>query len=208
MNARGGWRWPVLAAYNRGVCTERRSRAIQGGTNRLLVEGTPYRLDGTTTLTRTFTFSGKTYTVSTPITSHAEINEAFFGYQYDVLSRSGGHVGIQVGAAYFNASGTVSNPTTGSASDSITIGLPLLGAEGRVFLVPNRVNINGQVKGMSFGSYGKYVETEFNLGVSPLKYLTIQASYRFVDIDIHESTGSRVVNPRFSGPVFSIQLRG
>src|SRR5262245_11250211 len=62
--------------------------------NRLLFETIPYRLDGSQSLTRNFTFGGVTYSFSDRITSEARINYLFGGYQYDVLSGDNGHVGI------------------------------------------------------------------------------------------------------------------
>jgi len=95
------------------------------------------------------------------------------------------------------------------ATKSETVGLPLAGAEGRVFVIPGRklLEIDGGVRGMAFGGYGHYVEETVNGGLA-FGPLTIQAGYRAVSANLHTTTnGGNGVDVRLHGPIFSLQAR-
>lgn len=177
--------------------------------NKLIVEGTPYRLDGTQTLTRTVTYQGQTYSGTDKILSKASLDSIYGGYQFDFLSNPAGHFGFNVGGAYLNATGTLtSTSTNASASKSVTVGLPLAGVEFRAFPIHKKTlfEVNGEVKGMAFGSYGHFVQATGNvgIGVGPVLF---EAGYRIADYNLHTTNNSTLVAPRFTGPIFSIVLR-
>lgn len=178
--------------------------------HRLVVEGMPVRLQGTNNLTRTVVYQGQTFTVGQTLKSSADLNYLFAGYQFDVLSRSTGHLGFSVGGAYLNATGTIRGVQSGLvATKSETLGLPLAGAEFRVFLIPHRklLELDGGVRGMAFGGYGHYVEGGASAGVD-VGPVTFQAGYRAVSPDLHStSNGGNGVDVRLRGPIFSVQWR-
>jgi hypothetical protein len=181
-----------------------------GRKHRIVIEGTPVRLDGTNVVTRTVIYRGQVFTVGETLVSSADVNYFFGGYQYDVISRPAGHLGFSVGAAYLNATGTIHGIESGLvATKSETLGLPLAGAEGRAFVIPGRklLEIDGGIRGMAFGEYGHYVEATVNagLGFGPL---TFQAGYRAEGVDLHStSNGGNGVDVLLRGPVFSLQAR-
>ena len=112
-----------------------------GRKHRIVVEGTPVRLSGYNTVDRDIVYRGQTFSVNETVRSSADLNYLFAGYQYDFLSGRIGHLGVSVGGAYVDATGTISTVATtaaGSASKSETIGLPLAGAEGRLFPIRGR----------------------------------------------------------------------
>ncbi len=182
-----------------------------GRRHRINIEGAPYEFTGRNILARTITYNGRTYFVQETVDSEASLNYFFASYQYDVISRARGHLGLEVGGAYLGATGTISGVTSGiSATDNQSIGLPLAGAEFRAFLLPRSrlLNVNGEAKGMSFGGYGDYFQGVVNVGVGTRRF-TVQAGYQYVNADIHEN---RAVNPSgiaptFRGPIFSVQFR-
>jgi hypothetical protein len=176
---------------------------------KIVVQGTPVRLDGSMNLSRSITYRGQTYSVSDRITSKADLNYFYAGYQYDLISRPGGHFGLEAGGAWLNATGTIVSQTTGiTASKSETVGLPLAGAEFRVFPVHRRfdVEINGEVKGMAFGRYGHYVQASANAGIG-FGPVLVEGGYRIVDMDIHTNDQISGVAPQFTGPVLSLVFR-
>ncbi|PYV10652.1 MAG: hypothetical protein DMG23_06910 [Acidobacteria bacterium] len=178
--------------------------------HRLVFEGVPFRFSGRNNLNRTFTFAGQTYMVQDQITFKAQINYLFGGYQYDVVSLRHGHFGIVTGVAYFDARGTITSSASGtSSSDRVQVPLPLLGAEFRAFPMraSNRININGELKGMSFGRYGSYFQSALNAGLSFGRHVTFQAGFALQDLDVRDDTRTKTFNTRFAGPVFSIQFR-
>lgn len=181
-----------------------------GRKHRIVIEGTPVSLHGTNVITQTVIYQGQVFSAGQTLQSSADVNYFFVGYQYDVISAPAGHFGFSVGGAYLNATGTIRGVESGLvATKSETVGLPLAGAEGRVFVIPGRklLEIDGGVRGMAFGGDGHYVEGTVNggLGFGPL---TSQAGYRAVSADLHStSTGGNGVDVRLRGPIFSLQAR-
>ncbi|MBI1899176.1 MAG: hypothetical protein HYZ57_20965 [Acidobacteria bacterium] len=182
------------------------------GRHRILIEGAPYRFSGRNRLRRDILFQGRVYSVEEEVVSEAEVDYLFAGYQYDLLRRPQGHLGLQVGAAYLDASGKLRSVDAGvEASRAQKIGLPLAGMEFRVFVLPRSrlLSATGEVKGMTLGDYGRYVHAVFQGGVA-VGRVTLQAGYGVLDADIHEKGNASAragIAPRFHGPVFSVQLR-
>jgi hypothetical protein len=173
------------------------------------VEGTPFRLTGDQNLTRSITYAGRTYALTEHITSTADLNYFYGGYQFDILSRPAGHFGLNLGGAWLSADGTIRGQNSGiTASKSESIGLPLAGFDWRVFPVRRRVlvEINGEAKGMTLGSYGHYVQASVAAGIGAGPVL-IEGGYRIVNFDIHSSNNSSAVSPQFTGPVLSLVIR-
>ncbi len=176
--------------------------------HRIVIEGTPFRLSGTNTLTRTVTYRGQTFTVNQTLDSKADLNYAFVGYQYDLVSRPAGHLGFSVGGAYLDAAGTIlAVQTSITATKSITLGLPLAGAEFRIFPIPGHqwIDVDGGIRGMGLGSYGHYLEAGANLGVWLGRHFAVQAGYRGVNANLHEaSSGGNGIDVRLKGPIFAV----
>jgi hypothetical protein len=181
-----------------------------GRKHRIVVEGVPYRLRGIQDLTRDFTYKGGLFPASERVSSQVDLTYIFAGYQYDFVSRASGHFGGQIGGAYLHGEAFLQGLYTGqTASQSRSIGLPLLGLEfERYLLPPKRIDISGDFKGMSAGSYGHYVGGSLNVGVRLLRGLTAEAGYSIVNLDSHTQssnpTGAAVT---FTGPIFSLRFR-
>ena len=178
-----------------------------GRKHRIVVEGTPFRLNGLKTVSRTINYRGQTFTVSQTVQSSATLDYFFGGYQYDVLSGPKGHLGFSVGGSYLNATGNLSAVQTSvSASKSQTIGLPLAGVDFRVFPIPHHkiFDVEGGVRGMAFGDYGYYVEATGSGGVN-LGPFAVLAGYRAVNTSIYvtNSSGPSGITARLKGPIFS-----
>jgi hypothetical protein len=178
--------------------------------HRIVLEGTPFSIQGHNTVTRTIMYRGTAFNVSQTLNSSANLTYFFGGYQYDVLSGPMGHLGFSAGAAYLSATGTIQAVQTATvASKSETIGLPLAGTEFRVFPIRGHkiLEFDGGLRGMGFGSYGHYVEADGNagIGVGPL---LLQAGYRGVNLDLHvNSNGGSGLTARLKGPIFSMTAR-
>jgi hypothetical protein len=188
-----------------------------GRKHRIVVEGTPFRLSGFASTQQSGTYRGQQYTVNGSLKSSAELDYVFAGYQYDVWSRPMGHLGFSVGGAYLDASGavqaTVAPSSLGSAnvtlSTSERLGLPLAGAEFRIFPIPHHslIELNGEVRGMAFGDYGHFIEGGGNAGIN-LGHFAIEAGYRAVNADIHNTSQVRSgVFAHLHGPIYSVVFR-
>jgi len=175
--------------------------------HRLWVEGTPYRLSGSNLATRQFTFAGTTYTVREQLDSEASIDYIAGGYQFDLVSRERSHLGLLAGVAYVNATGTVRGLTSGfTGTETQSFPYPVAGADFRT--VPwGPLVAAADIKGMSLGDYGHFVQTSVRGGVNLSRHVSFLAGYMLVDADIHRKDHTRGFTPRFSGPVFSIEFR-
>ena len=180
-----------------------------GRKHRIVFEGTPFRINGYNVVNRSVTYHGETFNVSETLQSSADMNYFFGGYQYDVVSGPMGHLGFSVGAAYLSATGTIQAAQTSTvASKSETVGLPLAGADFRIFPIPGHriIEVEGGLRGMGAGSYGHYVEGTANGGIC-LKSITFLAGYRQVNALFQNSSNSSGVNVRLRGPIFSMMWR-
>lgn len=133
------------------------------------------------------------FNVHQTVRSSADLNYVFAGYQYDMVSGTMGHLGLSVGGAYLGTSGSITSVELGTtASKTVNVGLPLAGAEGRLF--PWRGHklfvVGGDIRGMDVGSYGHYLEVSGSGGVGAGP-VTILAGYRTVRADLHASTGNQ-----------------
>jgi len=174
--------------------------------NRLFIEGTPYMLNGDHAISRQITFAGRTYEFQDQVRSSADIEFVMGGYQFDVIERGSGHFGLQAGAAYVNASGTLRSVLHGlSGTETQTFGLPMVGGEGRAAI--RWFTVSGYVRGMPLGTYGHYFEVEADGGINLGRHVTVQGGYHLMDADIRSHGGTRGFAPRFEGPVFGVQLR-
>lgn len=181
-----------------------------GRKHRIIVEGTPYELEGDQQLTRTIRYEGQTFTVTDRVRSRATLGYVFGVYQYDFLSRRAGHLGIQIGGAYLDATGRLEAVQSGvTASKSQKVGIPLIGAEFRVSPIPHHsiFEINGEVRGVPLGDYGHYLQSSINAGIR-LGLFTIEGGYRFLDADLHDTSVNRNgVAPQFRGPTAGLVFR-
>jgi hypothetical protein len=189
-----------------------------GRRHRIEVEGTPFRLHGLNTIDRSIVYEGRTFAVNQAVTSNAALDYVFAGYQYDFLSSVRGHLGLSVGGAYLNATGSlasqeISGGTTTSvvATKKETIGLPLAGVDFRIFPVPHHrvIEIEGGLRGMDLGDYGYYVQAIGQVGCS-FGPFTLLAGYRAVNTSIHVNSSSGNANgitARLQGPIFSGAFR-
>lgn len=181
-----------------------------GRRHRIVLEGTPFQIDGYKTINTDISYRGYTFSVSQTVQSNADMTYFFGGYQYDVLSGPMGHLGFSAGAAYLSATGTLTAVQTNIVeSKSEVVGLPLAGAEFRVFPIPHRkiLEIDGGMRGMGFGSYGHYADAQGNMGLG-FGPITFQAGYRAVNADLHQtSNGGSGISVRLQGPIFGMQFR-
>ena len=112
-----------------------------------------------------------------------------FGYQYDIIRRRRGHLGIGVQVNVFDTQASIkaAAQVTGngvhhaavSASASQLAPIPVAGPEFRYYLTDSPgVFVDGQLYGMYFFGYGNYLATWGNLGVTITKHLNAKAGYQ------------------------------
>jgi hypothetical protein len=187
-----------------------RLTVFPGERHGIVVEGSSLQMEGDNDLARTIVYNGRTYNVRDRILSSAELTTLYAGYQYNVLSARRGRLALGGGGAYVQAFGAIESVSTAAqASREHRVGLPLAAMDGRVNLLPDRdlLEVAGDLKGMSFGRYGRYVQAGVHFGIN-LGYFGFRVGYLMIDADLHEADGASAgVAPRLSGPAFSLVLR-
>ena len=117
--------------------------------HRLRLQYTPIQYTAQSTLHRTITFNGQSFTASLPITSEFDWKVWRFGYEYDMVYRSRGFVGVFVEGRYTEFASSLASTSTTSLAEftSAKAPLPAIGLAARGYVLPN-VAINFEVGGM------------------------------------------------------------
>ena len=175
---------------------------------RIVVEGSPISFSGTNTINRSFVFLNRTYNVSQTVTTDANVNYAFAGYQYDPLSGRFGHLGFQTGVAYLGVQGTLVGIQSGiTETKKFQAPVPLIGTEFRILPIPGKrfVQIEGMVRGITAGGYGYFIEGGASGGVG-LGPISLLAGYREMFANVHQDKpNGNGVALHLKGPIFSLR---
>jgi len=156
--------------------------------NHLTFAVSPFQQSRQTVLKRTITYQGQTFDVGLTTNANLKANLYAPGYQYDIIRRKRGHIGVGVQVDLFDtkASLTAQAQTTSdgihhaavSGSGSLLAPIPVAGPEYRLYLTNSpRVFIEGDVYGMYLFGYGNFVSTADTLGVTINKYMSVNAGY-------------------------------
>ena len=156
--------------------------------NHFLLDASRFNSSHETVLQRTITFQGQTFEAG--LQTHGELDAIFLspGYQYDIIRRKRGHLGIGIHFNTFDTSAKISADAqvTGdgthyearSASGSFIAPIPVAGPQYRVYLTDSpRLFVEGDVYGMYFFGYGNYVSLADNIGFAVGKHINVKAGY-------------------------------
>lgn len=171
----------------------------------LFVEFIPYRFSGDRTITRSFRFGGVTYPVNERISATASLNYFAAGYQRSLVDRPKVELVLQAGAAYFGVRARASSATIGSAEVNRDVPFPLVGL-GMSYTPSeeSRFSLRSQIRGMTFGSYGKYFDVAGTLGFKLSQHVVIDTGYRLIDGEGHHATRGAELN--FHGPTVALRV--
>ena len=146
----------------------------------------PFDTSHQTILGRTITFQGQTFPVGS--TTQSSLNQNLYapGYQYDIIRRKRGHLGIGVQVDLFDTSAKISaaaqtgnGGVSASASGSLLAPIPVGGPEFRLYLTNSpKLFVEGNVYGMYFGGYGNFVSTVDTVGWTLTKHLSANVGYQ------------------------------
>lgn len=135
-------------------------------------------------LNRTVVFQGQTYDAGLTVAGRLQSDVLTPGYQYDIIRRRRGHLGIatQLNLFYIKGSLKASAQTVNgvphvaqASSSTLRAPLPVAGPDFRYYLIPNgRLFVAGNVLGMYFFGYGNFVSSYGTVGVSLNKHLNLQ----------------------------------
>lgn len=176
----------------------------------------PFQQSRERAITRTITFRGQTFT--TGLVTKGEFRATVYGpgYQYDIVRRKRGHLGIAVQFNIFDTKGTLSaaaQVTSGGTQHastytqgSLLAPIPVGGPEFR-FYFNRRFYAEGNVYGMYFFGYGNYLSTIDSAGVAFSKHLSAKAGYSMVS-RLRVNDGHNRIGLDFTqkGPIVGLDL--
>ena len=188
--------------------------------NHLYLFGSRLTSSKETVLTRTITFQGKTFEAG--LTTQSSLDSPLYGlgYQYDIIRRRRGHLGLGVQFNVFDTTASISAPAqvtsdgvhhaAVSASASLLAPIPVAGPEFRFYLTNSpRLFVQGQVYGMYFFGYGNYVSAWGNLGFTINRHLSVDAGYQLgsrLVVNRDTSTNRIGLNLTEKGPTVGVEF--
>jgi hypothetical protein len=157
--------------------------------NHFYVTVSPFYTSHQTTLSRTIVFQGQTFDAGLVTNSDLRAILVAPGYQYDIIRRKRGHLGLGVQFDLFDSTAKINAAAqvTGdgehhaavSASASLLAPIPVAGPEFRLYLTNSpRLFVEGNVYGMYFFGYGNFVSTAADLGLTITKHISVNAGYQ------------------------------
>jgi hypothetical protein len=186
--------------------------------NHFYVVIVPLWTSKTTTLSRNIVWNGQPIHVGAVVQSYLHAIEVAPGYQYDIIRRKRGHLGIALQIDLFNTTAKISaaaqvtgdgtNQAAVFASKSLLAPIPVAGPQFRFYLTDSpRVFIDGNVYGMYFFGYGNFVSTAGDIGVTLTKHITANAGYALGTRLNVKGTSSRIgLDLTQKGPFVGLQF--
>jgi len=154
--------------------------------NHFYLVGSAFDQSRTAVLQRTIMFHGQMFNVG--VITKANLSSPLIapGYQYDIIRRKRGHLGLAIQFDLFNSSASLfaaaqvnNNNQVQFAKKSLLAPIPVAGPQARFYLTNSpRVYVEGNLYGMYFFGYGNFVSTSDDLGVTLTKHLSVNAGYQ------------------------------
>ena len=163
-----------------------------------------------TQLSRTITFQNQTF--SAGAITHVSLNYNVYspGYQYDIIRRRRGHLGIAVQMNVADTTGKITAAAqvtsngvlqaARSAQGSLTAPLPVAGPEFRLYLFNSpRLFVEANAYGMYFGGYGNFVSSRGAVGVAVTKHISLKGGYALASrLEINNKSSSKRIGVRLT----------
>lgn len=172
----------------------------------------------TATLSRDIVWDGQPIHVGAVVQSYLHAFEVAPGYQYDIIRRKRGHLGLAVQLDLFNSVAKISaaaqvtsdgtQQAAVSANKSLLAPLPVAGPEFRFYLTDSpRAFIEGNVYGMYFFGYGNFVSAAGDIGVTITKHISANAGYTLgARLDVNGTSDRIGLNLTQKGPLVGLQF--
>lgn len=179
----------------------------------------PFNSSRQVILNRTIVFDGKSFDAGLNVNGSLNSTMYGLGYQYDVIRRGRGHLGLALQFNVFDthASINAAAQVTGEgihhgavyAADSLVAPIPVAGPEFRYYLTNSpRLFVEGDVYGMYFFGYGNFLSSFGTVGVSITHGLTANVGYQLgsrLVVTSNSSTNRLGLTMTQKGPVVGIE---
>ncbi len=185
--------------------------------NHLFFVATPLNQSKGAVLNRTITFRGQTFDVGVNANADLQATAYGLGYQYDFIRRKRGHLGIALQANLIDTKGTLNaaaqvtsdgvHHAAASAQASLLAPVPVAGPEYRLYLISQRLFVEGNLNGMWLFGYGNYLSTYNDLGFAFGKHLAVKAGYAYASrFRVNDSGGRIGLNLDQRGPTAGFDI--
>jgi hypothetical protein len=183
-------------------------RATLGRNHKFRVSFVTIKYDAETTIQRTIRFEGRTFNIGVPASADIKWNLWKFGYEWDVVSRERGFLGLIVDLKYNRVEASIDSPalTTAAATDTTAVA-PTIGVIARGYLAP-MVAVTGEFTALSLNR-DEFEATIYDFDlygtVSFGRNVGVQGGYRSVVVDylVDEDGGDL----KMKGPYFGAVVR-
>lgn len=192
----------------RSHAPEGRLTVWTGPNSRIRLAYTRLQLEADETLERTITFSGTTFSASSRVTTELDIHYARIGWIWQPLTipdllKFGGLVDIK-GAVVDASLRTRGATPEVKRSASAPFALPTLGLALDVTPLP-MLQLFAEVSGLPAGGLGHVVDAEAGVRFVPIRFFTVSAGYRILDVRADEGGDSAKL--RLNGPFVGASVR-
>lgn len=169
-------------------------------------------------LTRTVEFQGHTFEAGLGASGRLENYVFAPGYQYDIIRRKRGHIGITGQLDLFYIRGSLSAGAqvvngiphfAQTSSSTLRAPLPVAGPDFRYYIIPNsgRLFVAGNLLGMYFFGYGNFISSSGTIGVTVNKHLNFQGGYQLSSrLDIKSKTDRIGLNLTQPGAIAGLEV--
>lgn len=175
----------------------------------------PVQLSRTATIGRPVEFQGQTFDVGAQVAAKIKTFDFAPGYQYDLIRRNSGYLGLQINfhlldtSATLSGVGTVNGQTAErTASKSLFAPLPAFGPIARFYPLPNsnRLSLEGAVSGMYFFGYGSFATARASVGIGITHGLALRAGYQMGSrLSVHGSSNEIGLRLTTTGPTAGLE---
>ena len=187
--------------------------------NHLYFVGSSFNQTRSVVLNRDIVFQGQTFNVG--LVTKANLSAPMFapGYQYDIIRRKRGHLGIGVQINLFDSSASLNaaaqvtsdgvHHAAVSAKGSLLAPIPVAGPQFRYYLTNSpRVFVEGNLYGMYLFGYGNFVSTSDNVGVTINKHLSLDAGYQLGSrLVVNNKNADRIgIHLTQKGPIAGLEV--
>lgn len=163
----------------------------------------PLSWSGNATATQNITFGGKTFPVSSSVSTDLQIDYHRFSYRYDVINKLKNRLGLIAEVKYFDGRVNLKDAAFGlDESTRLQIPMPAIGIGGQLS-IPFLAKVGAEITGMSLGSLAYVIDGEANIGFNPLPFVSISAGYRYLKFHIQKDDDEGSVTLR--GPFVTLK---
>ncbi len=183
--------------------------AVQLGAVRLSAGYLPLKFSGTSTLTRSITFNGRTFNVNERATGSMDVDLFDLGLTWYLVNIDDLPVRVQLGpelsVKVFDGEAAVVSQVTPTLSEAVsgTAPVPTLGLRGRVGF-GDMLSLAGRVGYVEYND-NSFLDADGQVEFSPIPMFGVYLGYRYLDLEVDE--GDLFVDATFDGPYGGVLVR-